>query len=253
METAQARSNAGESPGLDLNLAKVALNKAINDQRAIESSLSSARGQLNLLMGRGWNTPLVVGEHLHFAPKRLELDPLLASAKRLRPDLLALQAEKERVRFIKELSLKDRFPNFTLSLFSEQGSRIGGKISIPLPLLNRNKGPILVANARQDQIEIEVAAREAVIAQEIGISFERFSLAQKSVTLFEEGILSQSRDNLDLIRSAYESGEVGITTVIQEQERFINTNISYFNTLEEYHAALIDLETAVGENLEELK
>ncbi|TAK07626.1 MAG: TolC family protein [Candidatus Manganitrophaceae bacterium] len=262
VETTEARSSAGESPGLDVNLAKVELNKAINDRRAIEGGLSGARGRLNLLVGKAWDAALKLDEPLHFVPKTLQIDPILASAKRLRPDLLALQAERERAAFIKDLSLRERFPNPSVSLFyeraattlgpfSERDQLIGGKLSIPLPLFNRNQGPIIATASRQVQIGIEVAAKEAAIAQEVGAAFEKFVLAQKSVALFEEGILSQTRENLNLIRDAYEAGEVGIMTVIQEQERFINTNISYFDTLQEYHAALIDLETAVGGNVEE--
>lgn len=262
VETTDARSKAGESPGLDLNLAQVELNKAINGRRAIESDLSSVRSRLNLLMGRSWETALVIDDHLHFVPKALQIDLLLDSAKRLRPDLSALRSEEKRTTFVKDLSLRERFPNLGFSLFyertdtvlgpfSKQDRAIGGKVSIPLPLFNRNQGPISSATSRRNQAEIEIAAKEAEIAQEVGAAFEKFVLAQKNVALFEEGILSQTRENLDLIRAAYEAGEVGITTVIQEQDRFINTNIAYFDTLQGYHATLIDLETAVGEIVEE--
>lgn len=96
--------------------------------------------------------------------------------------------------------------------------------------------------------------REALVLQveeEVRQALARLSLTQKVLTLFEKGILEQSRENLDLIRTAYQVGEVGITTVIQEQERFIKTNVSYFDALFDFHAALIELERSVGKRIME--
>ena len=261
VETTEARSHAGEAPGLDVNLTKVELNKVINGRRIIENDLSGARSRLNLLMGRPWETPVVIEEHLHFAPKTFQVALLLDTAKRLRPDLSARKEEEKRAAFVKGLARRERFPDLGFSLFyeqadipaSQQSRTVGGKVSIPVPFFNRNQGNIAVSTSRQNQTKIEITALEAAIEQEVGAAFEKFVLVQKNVVLFEEGILSQSRENLDLIRAAYEAGEVGVATVIQEQDRFINTNIAYFNTLQEYHAALIDLETAVGESVKENK
>lgn len=184
-----------------------------------------------------------------------------------RPDLSALQLRLKQADIETNLQRRERITNLRFSTFveksrgtladasgatlSDQDTLIGVGLTFSLPILNQRKGEIMEARGIALRTDQEREALALHVEEEVNQAFFRLSLTQNVLTLFEKGILGQSRENLDLIRVAYEVGEVGITTVIQEQERFIRTNVSYFDALFDFHAALIDLERSVGKRIME--
>ncbi|MFY9269749.1 MAG: TolC family protein [Candidatus Manganitrophaceae bacterium] len=267
VKTTEDRFDVGEAPGLDVSLAQVELNRTINERTGLEREMAVLRARLNRLMGRPLEANLKLVGSIAFHPTSPDLEALLQLARKNRPDLISLQTELKQADIETTLQKRQRISNLRLSTFvkksrgtigdaagatlSDQDTLIGFGLSFSLPIFNQRKGEIIEARGIAHRTEQEKGALALQIEEEVRQAFSRLSLTQKVLTLFEKGILKQSRENLDLIRAAYEVGEVGITTVIQEQERFIRTNISYFDSLFDFHVALIDLERSVGKRIME--
>lgn len=267
VKTTEDRFDVGEAPGLDVSLAQVELNRTINERTGLEREMAVLRARLNRLMGRPPQDNLKLVGSIAFHPISPDLEALLELARENRPDLISLQTRLKQADIETTLQKRQRMTNLRLSTFveksrgtiddatgatlSDQDTLIGFGLSFSLPIFNQRKGEIMEARGIAQRTEQEKEALALQIEEEVRQAFSRLSLTQKVLTLFEKGILNQSRENLDLIRAAYEVGEVGITTVIQEQERFIRTNISYFDSLFDFHVAVIDLEQSVGKRIME--
>jgi cobalt-zinc-cadmium efflux system outer membrane protein len=267
VKTTEDRFDVGEAPGLDVSLAQVELNRTINEKTGLEREMAVLRARLNRLMGRPPEADLKLVGSIAFHPTSPNLQELLQLARENRPDLISLQTQLKQTDIETILQKRQRITNLRLSTFleksrgtigdatgatlSDQDTLIGIGLSFSLPIFNQRKGEIIEARGIAQRTKQEKEALALQIDEEVRQAFSRLSLTQKVLTLFEKGILAQSRENLDLIRAAYEVGEVGITTVIQEQERFIRTNISYFDSLFDFHVALIDLERSVGKRIME--
>lgn len=267
VKTTEDRFDVGEAPGLDVSLAQVELNRTINEKTGLEREVAVLRARLNRLMGRPPEADLKLVGSIAFHPISPDLEALLQLARENRPDLISLQTRLQQADIETTLQKRQRITNLRLSTFveksrgtigdatgatlSDQDTLIGIGFSFSLPILNQRKGEIMEARGIALRTEQEKEALVLQVEEEVRQAFSRLSLTQKVLTLFETGILNQSRENLNLIRAAYEVGEVGITTVIQEQERFIRTNISYFDSLFDFHVAFIDLEQSVGKRIME--
>lgn len=269
VKTTEERFNVGEIPGMDVSITKVELNRMINEKTVLELEMAVLRARLNRLMGMPPEADLKLLGDITFHPVSLNLEGLLQLAQEGRPDLSALQLRRKQADIETNLQRRERITNLRLSTFveksrgtladasgatlSDQGTLIGIGLTLSLPILNQRRGEIMQARGIALRTEQEREALALQVEEEVRQALARLSLTQKVLTLFEKGILEQSRENLDLIRTAYQVGEVGITTVIQEQERFIKTNVSYFDALFDFHAALIDLERSAGKRIMEEK
>ncbi len=64
--------------------------------------------------------------------------------------------------------------------------------------------------------------------------------------MFDEGVLQQSRENVRILRAAYDLGEIRLIDVINEQRRLVDTQRAYTDLLREAFVAAVDLERATG-------
>ncbi|MBN9657539.1 MAG: TolC family protein, partial [Acidobacteria bacterium] len=123
---------------------------------------------------------------------------------------------------------------------------LAGGVSINLPLRNRNQGNIQAAVARHQNASLRRQYLERVIRQEIQVAIARYETATKALAVFDEGVLQQSRENVRILRAAYDLGEIRLIDVINEQRRLVDTQRAYTDLLREAFVAAVDLERATG-------
>lgn len=267
LTTAQARFTEGDVPALDVTLTKVGVNRAINSKILIEMDRRVGIQRLNELIGRPWDAELTVQGEIRFVPIRgtspqFVLEKLQEVALEHRPDLQVVTFLEKKAVVQTSLARRERIPNLTVSFFydrsrtaiadlTDRDQLIGIRMGLSLPIFNRRQGIIQETSAEGEKVKRQREGLVFAITREVASAYEKVTRTQSVLTLFEEAILMQSQENLDLIRTAYELGEVGIPLLLQEQERFIGTNLSYLTALFEYHASLIELERAMGRALPE--
>ena len=64
--------------------------------------------------------------------------------------------------------------------------------------------------------------------------------------LFGQGVVALAEKNLEVIRKAYELGELRLLDVINEQRRFVEIQRTYTDTLKERVLAQIELDRVRG-------
>jgi cobalt-zinc-cadmium efflux system outer membrane protein len=257
------RFKAGDIPELDLNLTKVELARAESRLLEVEREYLPLRIRIASMTGLNENEIKLSGDLS--APITAPLvQNLVKQALASRPDLLALALEREKAETENRLAKAEAIPNLTVGLFAQwqRGStelggmsstssdtQLGLRLSMPIPVFDRNKGGRAAAQSRLDAADSHRLAMERTITAEVEAAISRLASSERILSLLEQGIIPQLTENLKLTQEAYRLGEVGILSVIDEQKKFFEVNDSYLSALHGRRVAFIKLETATAIDL----
>lgn len=251
---AQSRRRAGQVSDLDVNLARGEHGLAQAEQIEIRGERETAVIRFNRLLGREGDESLETAGSLEVAPVSATLEGLLTEATTARPDSRALEAAERMSESEAQLARAQRTPDFRGSVFAREesdGERVFGiGISVPIPALNRGTGYTLEAQARTHQIRAERRALELLVTSEIRSAWASMQRTGEIVRLYRESILPDLEQNILLLQTAYERGELGITDVIPGQERYVRARKSALRAAWEHRQSRVDLERAAGRGIE---
>ena len=270
MNAAQVRG--GETSQLDFGLLHVEFKRLEADRLLFEHQVERALLMVKQLIGMPLEDALRLSDVRPKLPLTVTLDRALARATDLRPDLRALRLDAEREAAAVLLARANGVPDLIGSLrFSRSTARfdqlgltpagtptplidtdkvLTAGVSFTLPFFNRNQGGRDAAQARSDAAHYRKQYAEQVVRQEVRAAYSRYRAAGQALTLFDNEVMGQARNNLDILREAYRLGEVRLLDVIAEQRRLIETQHAYTNVLKEYYQARADMERAIGEPFE---
>ncbi|WP_239077465.1 TolC family protein [Geobacter sp. SVR] len=267
LEIAGERLAAGDIPELEMNLVKVELARSEGVRIECARVLSQARAKLWTLMGlpRG-DAPAMAGTI--DSGTGTAMTKTAADLKRLatgnRPDLKALEAEKGRGDADIILAQAERVPNLTAGLAlkrdttsmeiggiegKETAVTIGMRLSMPIPLFDRNQAAVQEARARRNSTDSRRVAAVEAAEREVETAYAGYLDSEKLLSLYKNAIIPQFEENLKLSREAYRLGEIGIQSVIQEHKKFFEVNDGYLTALHGRQAALVNLESATATEL----
>jgi cobalt-zinc-cadmium efflux system outer membrane protein len=260
---AAERFTAGDISELDRNITKVELARAENRLLEIERERIPLRIKLASMTGLS-ESDVTLYEKISTPELVHNTQELVKKALEYRPDLLTLTNERQKAELGLRLAGAEALPNLTAGIFvqwqrasTELGAlssintdtQLGLRLSIPIPLFNRNNAGIAAARTRLDAADLRKLALERAIVAEVETAVSRMSASQRILALFEQGIIPQLAENLKLTQEAYRVGEVGILSVLDEQKKFFEVNDSYLSAQHSRRVALIKLETAVATEL----
>jgi len=264
-EVARERLAAGDIPELEMNLVKVELARSEGAKIHLVKAVQQNRAALFALMGLPVSEdPAIAGNFAAEVPQAKSLAELRQLARDNRQDLKALGAEKERGESELVLAGAEGVPNLTAGLFLTRDATsievggvegkdtayiIGLKLSIPIPVFDRNQAAVQEAAARSNSTQSRLAGTLTGIEREVDTAYAGFENANKVLALYRASIIPQLGENLQLTQEAYRLGEVGLLSVLQEQRNFIEVNDGYLTALHDRQAALSQLESAVAIDL----
>jgi outer membrane protein, heavy metal efflux system len=270
----EARVREGDAAPLDSRLLLVEVSRAEAQKRTVAGRLQVALSDLRRLCGFGAAESLVLAgfarprESLPFA-----LADLQSKAIEQRPDLRA--ARLQEARGAAEVSLTGALgrPDVTLSAqYALRNERIGNLygltasgqpaplkdqdniltfgVSLPLLARRRNLGNLEAAAAQAAGSRSLRQHLEASIPIEVEAAWQHWDAAAESLRILDTGVLRQAEKNLDVIRQAYGLGQLRLLDVLNEQRRLIDTRMAYIDAESDLRRALIEMERAVGGDLQ---
>jgi len=260
LNVAKERLAAGDIPELEFNLMNVELARSEVSRIAAAREVITCQARLRSLMGAPLSGQLTVaGDLAVTVPVVKSLAELQQAARSNRPDLKALESEKAKSDADIVLAQAERIPNVTAGLLFRRDSTsrelggggdtayaIGLKLSVPIPVFDRNQAGIQEARGRKNSAETRLDAALAEIEREVATAYTAFQNAESVLSLYRNSILAQLEENLKLTQEAYRLGEVDVLAVIQEQKKFIEVNDGYLTALHDRQTAVVTLESAVG-------
>lgn len=266
LDVTKERLTAGDIPELEMNLVKVELARGEGARIDVEKALDQNQAKLWTLMGLSpGEYPVFVGALEAEVSMTKTLVDLKQLALEKRPDLKALDAERSRGESDISLARAESIPNLTAGLALKRDTTaievggiegkdtaytIGLKLSMPIPVFDKNQGGVQEARARRSSTESRLTAAARNAEREVETAYASFLNAGKVLALYRTSIIPQLEENLKLTQEAYRLGEVGILAVIQEQKKFFEVSDGYLAALHDRQTALTRLETAVGVSLE---
>jgi outer membrane protein, heavy metal efflux system len=268
----EVRVEKGDEAPLEADLLRVELSRYQAQRILSEGRLRSAALELKAALDIPGTQSLTLASSL--APPRFpdDLQRLKMLALTNRPDLRALRIAEEQTVGQTVLARADAKPNLTVSgqyshtdtAFDQYGltqsgavtplrahnDLIGLGISIPLTSARRNRGNIEAAVARQAEAKLRREYLESTIPTQVEAAFRRWRAAQEAVAVFSKGVIDQSEKNLNVMRQAYNLGELRLLDVLNEQRRLLDTELSYVDAQTELFRAYTELEQLIGGSLQ---
>jgi cobalt-zinc-cadmium efflux system outer membrane protein len=246
------RVKAGEDSRLDGNLAKVEAVRARNQIGVLQEQLMQARAELaTLLQLTAGQLPTVTGE-LRASPADSTLAQLQQSAA-ARPLLRVVEGKELAARSRLALERSARYPDLTVGIstgregsFGASERLTGVSLSVPLPLFNRNAGPIgrAASELTLAQLDRQVAQRDT--GADVAALWQKRESLNARVAALESTILPTLQENQALSAKARQAGEIGLVQLLLVNRQLLEGRRDLIEALAELRLTQIALEQAAG-------
>ena len=254
-DASEARFRAGEVPKMEPNISRIRLSQGRRDLLTAEREYADTLREVERLLGREPRGTLVLDGDLRLdADVALEADGLLKRALRERPDLRAQTAEVARVEAEQALTRRLAFPNVTFSAFYEEeaeadGGRdriVGGGLTIPLPLFDRQQAELASLAAHRSQAQHQRHAATLAVRGEVEDAVRAYRTALESARVYEADALDLIDENFRFMEASYREGKIGLLEMTVVQNDLIEARASYLESLSDYWLSRFALERAIG-------
>jgi hypothetical protein len=146
------------------------------------------------------------------------------------PELSAAQAKLAAARATVQKAFADRCQNWDVEAGyahdNATGFDTGGlTVVMPVPLFNRNQGAIRQAQAEFTAAQAEVGRVALDLRNRLALVFERYSNARELVERYQNNILPNARESVDLTSSRYRAGESNYPALLLAQRTLLQKNI----------------------------
>ncbi len=238
---------AGQTSRIDVLLLDVELEKrrvAHSSEQAVLTAtlaeLAAEVGDPELLLGR------LLGD-LSDLPPPNDPETLQAALVTQNSEIGAALAELSKNRVRLDRARAEPVPDLNLQggyQYNVEGPRTDqgyAQLAIELPLWNRNQGGIreaqgqvAAARAKVGRVQNQLIAR---IAQALG----KFNASTQIVNRYQEEILPNAAEALELTQNAYAQGEFDLAALLQAQRTLSEARLSYIDALAEAWQASVEI------------
>ena len=163
------------------------------------------------------------------------------------PELSTAVAEVERTRAALLRANAGATPNWTMQTgaFYDDASKdtfATIQLSMPIPVHDRNQGGIAQAQADAIAARKVVERIELQLQQRLAGVYLKYDQARQQAARYGGVILDKAKQNLDLNRQSYESGESSYLAVLTAQRSYSETRLAWLNALEQLWTATVEIQ-----------
>ena len=258
LKISESRYAVGQGNQSDVLKAQTQLSKMIDEliklareRRAIEAELARA-------LGRGSEAGVPAPAALRLQETPLQLDSLLESAKKERPQLLGLKSMVDRGNKALDLARQDNYPDFDVKFaYGQRDKTLDGMprddlvsvtVAINLPVWRESKRDPRIAEAMalrdqaMDLYQAQLNELSSKLRQQVASAEQNL----KSAQLYETGILPQARLAVESSLSAYRVNRADFLTLLDSQTTVLNYEVSYASALANYNKAIAEIDLLTG-------
>jgi outer membrane protein TolC len=255
-QVAQARYAGGLVSQQDAIRAQLEQTAMRSELVGLDNEKRMLKSRLNALLGRDAGAPLGEPQALRSQPALDGLDAgaLAQRALTTNPRLLAEQAGRRGAERSRELTLRNRYPDFRVGITPTQmGSRItawGLMFEVNVPLQQRSRR----SQEREAQAMLDAAgARSQAIANELlgelAENLAGIDAARRTEALYANQLLPQSDLGLRSAMASYENGQVDFATLLDAQRLIRKARQDRLKAQVDVQLRLAEIERIVGEEL----
>lgn len=217
-----ARVRVGEASTVDLNRERLARDRAVVAVRDAERALGDAHARIAGAVGVPAETmeAATIAVDLINQPEQPAPPPLTDLRREAllgRADVQALLAEYAATQAALQLEIAKQYPNVDLGpayRFEDATNRFGIDLSIPMPLRNRNEGPIAEGEAHRTGAAARLLALQTQVLGEIDRALAAYRMASAARTAADVHLARQREIEAQVVASFTrgESDRVDLTT-----------------------------------------
>ncbi len=241
----KVRVDVGESGRLELIRADAELAtvraSVRSSQLRLVTAISALRAAIGLPLSKNINVQGAVDPRIQLPP----LSDLRTVVFARHPSLKRATTDVRQARASLESQIAQRVPQPAFQAEYEpqpdlQYFRIG--VSIPIPIWNRNQGPIRQAQALIDRTTATADIQRLQLTNNLESAYGQYQVADEQAVSFESGPLREANAAVTAAEAAYKSGERGIIDVLDAQRVLRSVRLDYLNAQFDRQAALIELQ-----------
>ena len=252
LQKTELKLAAGDVGKVEVLRARVEALRTANVLKTATREEELARARLNYHLARGRSDPIRIEGKLQIPFRDLNLSELHAEAQRLRPELQKLRFAVEKEDLVQKNARLSSLPDmdFNLSLHHVEGTpkMWSFNVSVPLSFLfqQRQKAEIAESQANARALEREAEQVRNTVLVEVQEARANAQKAQDQILLFQNEILPQAQEVVEMFSYSYQEGEIGGIELIEARRTLNESRKAYADALFEYALALAALEKAVG-------
>lgn len=253
LDAINARVEAARTPVAEGSRARIALTRALIEERQALTALKAARYNLVACWGDAEPTfTEAAGDLFAFAAAQ-PLPALLAKLERT-PDITFF-ASQSRLRDAElQVARAQARANLTFSfgvrrLEATDDLALVAGVSAPLPVYDRNQGAIREAQARRLQSDRELEAAMVRLRSTLQSTYEEMTATRETVEILRAEAIPQATVALDQVRSGYERGRFSFLELVSAQQELLGLRASVLDAAADYHRLLTEMERLTSEPL----
>lgn len=257
----EARYQVGRVTQQDVFKALLEQSEIMNQLINVEAESNAAQAKLNSAMYRPPRSPVQLPVDLTTPSVDMNLPGLDELALTNRPQLKGADEEIVRSERMYELAERNRkFPDFMVGWdymrmpTDMKKERYGAMVNISIPF-----SPWTIGR-RNHEVEESLAEIRAARAnrdvmrnmtlREVSELQAKVQAARRSITLFNEGLLTQSELSFRAALAAYQTGRVEFVTLLEAQRALREARMGYYKATVGFMQNLADLERVIGKDLQ---
>ena len=244
---------AGRISPVEETKARVAQAGAQLEMVQALSELNATRQRLASLWGSR-------GPRFERADGRVDVLPLLPAATDLQgrldrsPNLRKAEIEIERRKAILDLERAKRVPDVTLTLGVKRPEELARNqlvfgVSIPIPILDTNRGNIYEAARREDKARDELLSTRIRLNSEVLLARERLASTRSELELLQNTVLPGALSAYEAATAGFELGKFQFLDVLDAQRTLFQAKAQYLRALAEAHRAAAEIDRLLGDEL----
>ncbi|MDR2298221.1 MAG: TolC family protein [Comamonas sp.] len=250
-DAAAKRVTAGKAAPLEETKAQVAESSAQLALNQAQSGLRVARQQLALLWG---GSGLAVGEAMGDMVQLPQLPPqeqLLQKVEHSAPVVRAQQAYFQ-AKSTAELERAKRLPDPTVSVGIKRAEEAGRNqlllgVSIPLPILDSNRGNQLQALRLADKAEDELLAVHQLAQAQLLQNYEQLQASRAQTLQLQSKVLPGAQSAYEVAAKGFSLGKFSYLDVLDAQRTLADARSLYLDQLVATHRAAADITRQLGD------
>ena len=253
---AQVRYAGGLAMQQDAIRAQVEQTGMRNDLIMLENESNMLQARINMLLARPASAPLAKPEVLRPIPSPAKLDyaTLEDRVRGRNPQLFAEDAAIKSAEKKRELTYKERYPDFMLGVTPVQYRNsikeweLMIEFNIPLQQSSRRA----MERESESMLSAARARKEAVANQvlsELAENLSGIEAARRTEALATTSLLPQTELTFNSALAAYENGKVDFATLLEAQQQIRKARLNQIKAQAEAQVRLAEIEKLLGEEL----
>ena len=250
------RFRAGDLAQVDLERLELQRVQFESDYQTALTNLRTAKIQLLMLLAqRTAIDQFDVAGPFDYSDRLLPMEAYRDAAMENRPDLKAAVQNAELAKINHQLAVANGStdPTFSLwytynsstsNLFANQS--IGGNVSIPLRIFDRNQGEKARTQIDIGRNERLLRAAQAQVFSDVDSAYVTIVSALNLLRPYKDKYLKLAEDARDRISFSYRNGGASLLDYLDAEKAYRDTRLAYINLVGSYLAAAAQMNMAVG-------